>query len=246
MSVVETPSNAQLVARRAASLYGSPLGSAEGVLHVTAVARTDDGLRVMRIGPAPRSPTDFFALSLTRARVDAVVVTGGVLRAEPELRYDLAPSLRTWRGADGPLLLVMTRGANLPSQHPVWESEAQPLVLTGARAAAELRRALPSRVEVVGVEAPSGRAALDYLQRERGCRSVSIEAGPSVAVPLYDAPNRIDEVVLSVYEGALPDVARGGAYIEESRLHAEFERVGGPTRVDEPSGPWVFSRWLRR
>jgi riboflavin biosynthesis pyrimidine reductase len=257
---IRTPADVDAAAR---ALYGAALGAMRGVLHVVAVAREDtsegpsqgEGLRVIRVGPhAPASATDFFALNLARARVEGIVVSGSVLRDEPELRYALsgpaADALAAWRRGLGlrrpPWLLVLTRGADpgALADHPAWESWARPLVLTGEDAAPGLRRALPSRVEVVGHPAPSPRAALAHLRDARGCRGISVEAGPRVAVPLYDPPRAIDELMLSVFEGPLPAAARGGAFLPEPAIAARLRRASAPTSVEEPSGRWTFSRWL--
>jgi hypothetical protein len=241
----------------ARALYGADLRGVSGVLHVTAVAREGDDLRVIRVGPhAPKSATDFFALNLARARVEGIVVSGSVLRAEPGLRYDLsgpaAGALAAWREgvaglAEPPWLLVLTRGGDVGAlvDHPAWRSWARPVVLTGEDAAPRLRDALPPRVEVVGHPAPSPRAAIAHLRDDRGCRGVSIEAGPRVSVPLYDTPSAIDELALSVFEGALAPEARGGPFLSEASLARRLRRTGGPTAVEEPSGRWTFSRWTR-
>lgn len=247
------------VIERARDLYGVELGAMRGVLHVMAVqARPGGEHRVIRIGPrAPKSETDFFVLNLARARVEGIVISGSILRAEPELRYNMQEELTTWRRdvariASAPWLLVLTRGADLPVAHPVFEdtvfedsSEARPLVLTSTDAAPALRRTLPSRVEVVGIDEPSPRAAIAHLQGERGCRGVSVEAGPRVATPLYADPTIIDELMLSVYRGELDPEVEGPSFLSEPQLEAVLTRVGGPSAVEEPSGKWSFSRWLR-
>ena len=237
------------VDRRARSLYGEELRRGEGVLHVVAVAREEGGLRPMRIGPAPTSETDAFALGLTRARVDAILLTGSILRAEPELRYDLPPALAVWRRevlglSEPPLLLVLTRG-DVPAEHPIWEGEAQPVVYT-SEAGLKSVEALPKRVvRVVEKASPSPTRALRYLRKFRGCRAISVEAGPTVAVPLYDEPSQIDELLLSVFEGKIPKEARGGYFLDVATLAEKLELCGGPTTVEEPSGRWTFSRWRR-
>lgn len=231
------------VEARARALYGAPLGPMDGVLHVVAVARVDGALRVIRIGEhAPRSATDLFALSLARARVDAIVVSASVLRAEPALVYErLDGGLIGIRGErEPPWLCVLTASGDLPAAHPAWSSWTRPLVYTavGARLPS-----LPGRVEVVRVAAPSPRDAIRHLREDRGCRGVSVEAGPRVAVPLYDPPAAIDELMLSVFEGDLDPRALGGPFLDESRIEADFTYVGGPTRVEEPSGAWTFARY---
>jgi riboflavin biosynthesis pyrimidine reductase len=249
--------DAKRVTTRARDLYGDALGAMRGVLHVMAVqARPGGGHRVIRVGArSPKSDTDLFVLNLARARVEGIVISGSILRAEPDLRYNLQTEMTAWRrdvlGLEAPpWLLVLTRGANLPAAHPVFEnrafeSEARPIVLTSVDAAPALRRALPSRVEVVGIDAPSPRAAIAHLRGDRGCRGVSIEAGPRVAMPLYAPPSIIDELMLSVYGGPLDPDVEGPPFLSAPELEARLVRVGGPTEVDEPSGRWTFSRWLR-
>ena len=152
-------------------------------------------LRVIRIGPySPPSPIDRFVLELARARVDAILVSGAVLRAEPELVY--APNTH-WIGAgkEPPVLLVLTRG-NLSRRHPVWDSEVRPVVFC-ARALD-----LPPHVEQALHPTPSPESAIRFLRNDRDCRGVSIEAGPTVARALYDG-DAVDEVMLSLFEGPL-------------------------------------------
>lgn len=229
---------------RIESLYGHVPGPAEGVLQVSALAREGDDLIVIRIGEhAPKSDTDWLVLSCARARVDAILVSGSVLRFEPDLFY-AAPDpemAALWPRDAPPWLCVMTRTGDLPADHGVWGSAVRPMVYTGADADVAH---LPDTVTVVRDDDPSPRAAIRHLLETRGCRSVSVEAGPRVSMPLYDPP-AIDELILSVFEGELDPRARGATFHDEATLTALLERVGGPTAVDEPSGRWVFSR-LRR
>lgn len=226
------------------SVYGEELGAVEGVLHVVAVHEQDGERRVIRIGEhSPRSATDRFALDLARTRVEAILVTGAILREEPELRYELPLELERYRREalglkDPPWLLVLTRG-DVSLDHPALGGWARPIVLTSKRAA----EALPTRaeVEIVGVPEPSARAALAYLRDERGCRAISIEAGPKTAVPLYDAPCAIDELALSVYSGALDPRARGGHFLGEDETARELVRTSA-----HADGEWRFERWIRR
>lgn len=231
-------------------LYGEPLGR-PGVLHVVAVHRDGDGRTVLRIGPAtPRSSHDRFALGLSRARVEAIVVTGAILRAEPDLRYELDAGLAAYRRerlglSDPPRLLVLTSGQDLPVAHPVWGGWARALVYSRADAAPALRDALPDRVEVLGAERPDARGALTALRR-RGVTSISIEAGPTTAVPLYDPPIVVDELMLSELEReALPPAVAGGRFLDDARLLACMREVGPGVRVREPSGWWRFRRFVR-
>ena len=238
---------AKQIKTRAEALYGPLPRTALGVVHVVAVTREGAGFCVLKIGPhAPKSETDFFVLQLARARASAIVVTGSVLRAEPGLRYDLPAGFRDYRsGACGhqqpPILCVLTRRGGLPAQHPVWRSWARPLVYTGL----DSDVALPDRVQVVRVQEPSPRGAIQYLREQRGCAAVSVEAGPSVSGPLYAPPNAVDELWLSVFEGALDPRARGGRFLDLRALGETMRPVGEATEVAEPSGRWTFQRWLR-
>ncbi|MBX3271942.1 MAG: dihydrofolate reductase family protein [Sandaracinaceae bacterium] len=229
---------------RARALFGEALGPAEGVLHVVSSVREGGVHRAIRIGPrAPSSPTDGFVLALARARVDAILVSGAVLRAEPSLVYARPDEgLASIRGdRPPPWLCVLTARGELPATHPVWSSWARPIVITGPDAPL----ALDARVEVVRLSAPSARAALAHLVDARGCRSVSVEAGPRVAAPLYEPPCAIDELSLSTFEGALDARALGGALFDDATL-AERMVLAGEARVDEASGPWRFARYVRR
>lgn len=194
----------------------------------------------------PKSELDFFALNFARARADAIVVTGRILREEPGLRYDLQgpgalpEGLAAWRAAAGlrepPLLVVLTSGRGLDLEHPAFHSWARPLIFTSVDAAAGLAG---GPVDAVGVERPSLRGLLRHLA-ERGARGVSIEAGPSTAVPLYDAPLGVDELMLSVFRGPLAERLRAGAFLSAAELDRRLPAVNPAAH----EGEWTFS--LRR
>ncbi|MCC6873385.1 MAG: hypothetical protein IT378_03675 [Sandaracinaceae bacterium] len=228
-------------------LYGEPLGRMEGVLHVVACLLDGGTLSVLRIGEhAPKSAHDFFALELARARCDAILTTGAILRAEPELRCGLrSAGLRAWRRdvlgvASEARVLVLTTGRNFPLDHPMLAAAGEGVIVL-APAGAGLR--LPSHVELVTEEAPTPRSAIALLIA-RGARGVSIEAGPSVARGLYDPP-AVDEVMLSIFEGEVVPEARGPRLLRAEFFDRNFVCVARAVR-DEPSGRWTFSRWLSR
>jgi len=76
---------------------------------------------------------------------------------------------------------------------------------------------------------------------------VAVEAGPTTALALYDAPLAVDELILSHFdEPALAVEAQGPAFLEPSRLEALLRPAGAPHSAVEPSGRWSFRRWLRR
>src|SRR5690606_10982602 len=147
-----------------------------------------------------------------RARVDAILVTGAVLRAEPALRYELAPGLRAWRETiaglrEPPLLCVLTGGA-IDLAHPALCGWARPLVLTTPAAAARLR----GRAGELGESgAERARGARAPVVGARGWRGVSIGAGASGGGPLCAPPRAIGELAGRVCGGALAPRARGRA-----------------------------------
>jgi riboflavin biosynthesis pyrimidine reductase len=246
-------STASAVDRIAQALYGPDVSRPAGVLHVTSVSEDGGRLRVIRIGEqAPASPLDFFVLNLARARADAIVVSGAVLRAEPELRYDLqgpdasARGLVAWRreraGLDAPpRLLVLTRG-DLPLDHPALRSWARPLVYTSRDAAGRLAG---TGLPVVGVDAPSLGGALQHLTRVCGARSIAIEAGPTATRELYASGSTpVRELWLSVFEGTLDPRARAGLLATPAALAAAGLARRSALRAEQPSGPWRFERWV--
>jgi riboflavin biosynthesis pyrimidine reductase len=238
------------VEREIAALYGG-LPEPKGVVHVVAAARDAGRLRVLKIGPdAPKSDTDFFVLSLARARADAVLTTARILREEPALSLDFAgpwasglAAYRSELGKQRLTALVLTLGGDLPAAHPLWHDALERLVLTTSSGAAALRARLAERAEVIASDAPSPRAALELLS-SRGARAISIEAGPSTAGSLYGPPPCIDELWLSIAELPLMPEQLGGALPEDARLFAGLRLASERVRTEQ-SGPWRFQRWVR-
>jgi hypothetical protein len=89
-----------------------------------------------------------------------------------------------------------------------------------------------AEVEVVGVDQPSAEEALAYLLEEWGAETVSIEAGPITALPLYrpgSAP-LIDELLLSVYLGdRVAGSVRGAPFLDPTALGRAFWVGHSPT-----------------
>ncbi len=214
-------------ARRIREIYGDDLLAPAGAVHVTSAWSDRDGrLFTLRIGSdTPRSATDFFALELARARTDAIVTTGQILRDEPDLTCDLThPEVVAWRRerlgkSAPPLTLVVSRGTGLDRSHPLFAAS-----------------------EVI-VRNASLRDSLDWLRDERGITSVAIEAGPSTTRPLYEEPVAVDELMLSLCRvPALPEAVRAGELLEL----AAFDRLFGQRSectLEEESGTWSFLRF---
>lgn len=250
-------SPAEGCAERARSLYGEGLGAGPAVLQPMAVWNDGTGrLFTIDIGKAsPVSETDRFVLGLARARVDAIVTTGRILRDEPGVTHELGdPGLSRWREErlqrpTLPVSVVLTRRADLDFEHPFFGSE-RVIVVTPEAVARDLARPAPVHVEVVGRRETGLRETLRWLRETRGFESISVEAGPSTSLALYDDPVQVDELMLSVYNAAsLPDEARGGAFLDVADIDRLFP-VGGARRSecsrDEESGPWSFCRFSSR
>ena len=228
-------------------LYGvelDELARSTGVVHVTAVwGDPAGGHTVLRINEdTPKSETDYFVLRLVRARADAIVATGRILRDEPEVIFDLAgthgDALATWRKdelgkTDRPTVAILTSGRHVDFDHPAFAACSMLLYSASPIEA-------PEGVEVVHDPEASVERLVSHL-RTRGSKTISIEAGPSTARSLYEAP-MIDELLLSVLDApSIPESVVGGAFFDEATLSADLERRHEAT-VDD----WRFSRWIAK
>jgi riboflavin biosynthesis pyrimidine reductase len=247
---------ARETARRLREIYATDLAEASGVIHVAAVGRDRAGrLHTIAIGPgAPPSETDHFLLLTARARADAIVATGEILRREPHLVHEplgdagLAAWRRnTLRRAEPPLSVVLTRGRALDLEHPLFRAATRAAIVTGAVAARRLGPRPRPNLEVLGDPAPSLRKALPLLRETLGCRTIDVEAGPSSTAELYEDPLAVDELMLSIYEEKpLPTALRAGRFTDEERLRAAFTEPARPFVSHEESGRWSFHRFVRR
>lgn len=242
-------------------MYGdATFSEVDGVAHVTALWESPGGpLVTLKVNEnSPKSAYDAFALNVARARADAIVVTGRILREEPNLRYELfgdgelPKALACWRRevrhrVDAPRLLILTSGRDLPLEHPALHSWARPLLFVPADAPAELgARAARAGVEVVTSPHPDLRSAVDHLRDSCGARTISIEAGPSTSRSLYDPPLAVDQLALSLFRGPrLPEGARGPALLDRPAVEAVLLARCPPFVVQEPSGPWSFELLTR-
>jgi len=250
---VRTPADVTALGRE---LLGDDPARASRVVHVAAVWRDPDGVaRVLRIRPeTPKSRHDVFLLSLARARAEAIVTTGRILREEPALTHglrgpaELRAALAAWRRerlvlGHEPWLLVLSSGADLDPLHPAFHGKLRPLLFVPSVEAAHLReRFAATDVRVASVPRPSARLALDHLLR-LGAKRITIEAGPTAARELYDQPPRVDELWLATYLGAPPPPeVIGEPLVDDARLAAVLPSASMPVTRDEPSGPWRFER----
>ncbi|HEX5661179.1 MAG TPA: dihydrofolate reductase family protein [Polyangiales bacterium] len=228
------------------SLYGTTSFATRGVLHVTSIAPSQ---HVIAIGPgAPKSEGDFFVLNLARARADAVLTTGSIVRLEGAYHLALqgphAPALERYRSdvlgkPRPPLCAIMTRDGRLPRLHPLWNDGTEKVVLTTPEHAEALERELDVSATVLAVAELDARRAVEVL-RARGAELISIEAGPGANAALYEPPALVDELSLSIYEG--PPVQLGAALT--ARL-LDGMTLASETVREEESGRWRYQRWLR-
>lgn len=224
-----------------------------GLVHVTALSLRPDGYRTIVIdGGSPRSPRDFFSLQLTRARADAIIISGKLLRDEPTLNYQLrgpkAEALRSWRKLcqerhSPPHLLILTRSGALPSEHPIFESSNPVTVLSDEKGAAEAARRLPSTR--VRADASPGIASAIAVLADEGATTISLEAGPSTSRIAYEE-SLVDELMLSTFYGPFPlSMNETAAPFERAQLEVRLASASAPARFEEGSGAWSFERRTR-
>jgi len=235
------------------------MAATEGVIHVTAVGRTPDrGLEVIAIDDgAPRSSTDFFLLNLARARADAILTTGRILRAEPGVHHALQGTgeepaqLAAWRRevlgkTSAPRSVVLTSGRDVDLSHRMFHGARPALVATGPAGAAALRRRTgEADFEIAEFPDPDLRSVVARLARD-GCSAISIEAGPSSNLDLYRPPLAVDEIMLSTWEDRpLPDRLGAGHFLDEAGIDARLPLRGPTAWRQEESGRWSFRRQRR-
>ncbi len=250
-------SDASSVDRAARELFGSSFDQRPGVSHSFAAWQSAEGAPLTTIlinEHSPKSGLDFLALHIARARADAIIITGKILREEPKLTFDLraeprwGDALVDWRKARWgisapPWLLILTGSGDIDFAHPVFESWPRPVVFTSDRTASRKLAAAPC--PVVADDAPDIRRAVRHLQLSRGCRCVSIEAGPSTACDLYESPMIVEELLLSVYaQPPLDPRAQGGPLETLSEARKRFSAETSATHRDDGQ-LWTF-HWLRR
>ncbi len=206
------------LSERIETLYGVvDWRSATGLLHVAAIAGSP--ACAIAIGSsAPTSPTDRFVLGLARARADAIVTTGAILRAEPELVHRYAEdeegqvALARWRERvlgkhASPGVVVLSESGDFPIEHPALVAARAGLVWTTPAGRVRLGGQNVARLSIEGPEEPGEplrASVLRAIARARellGARTVLVEAGPTVSRTLYPTPatsspgnNRVDRV----------------------------------------------------
>lgn len=238
----------------ARSVAGETLVSRAGVLQVVAVHAGALGEeRVIRINAeTPKSKGDRLCLELARRWADAIVLTGAILRAEPSLDYAwwgpseaVRRALDAWRaeplhGRDAaPRLVVMTRGRELPLKHPVLRNPRTVLcVPADARVDSQL-----SHLPVHRLPGESAREVLDVCRTQLGAERISIEAGPRLAVPLFETPCLVDALICSRYEGRLPAAMLADEFVSTAALSRMGRYLSAPQQVAGEDEHWSHVTW---
>jgi riboflavin-specific deaminase-like protein len=184
-------------------------------------ATTLDGRAAIqgRSGPIG-GEVDTELLQRLRTRVDAVMIGAGTMRAERYGRMVSDPELRAYRERTGlahdPLGVIVSNRLELPWDAPLFTDGGGRVVIFTASAEEPPETSTPVTI----VRYPDGvelAAALEWLLKERGIRSVLCEGGPTLHGRLREE-ELADELFLTIapklaggegpriLEGALPDV----------------------------------------
>jgi len=244
------------------SLYGDVAWTrARGILHVMAIVDREDAL--IAIGPAaPHSEIDRFVLGLASARSELILTTGAILRSEPVLEHRYAEDAETngsfvgWRrkalGLEGaPALCVVSRSGKIPENHPALRFARAGMVWTSKAGRERLGPSLGRLSVEVGISGGGVAASLGALLRRARSRfraqTILLEAGPTISAEFYRRPQtgcpRIDELLLSRFEGAARREAIGPSFESRAAIRELFPDPPTSRRIDAPSGAWNFDRY---
>jgi riboflavin biosynthesis pyrimidine reductase len=249
----ESDRQAREVERLASEIYGQSQRDVTGVVHVCSAVRAEPArLHVIAINQhAPKSATDFFVLNFWRAHSDAIVTTAQVMRAEPQLSHELRGPLalglaeyreRVLGKSEARFCVMLTASGDVPADHAMFEDRVSYVMLTVPEHAQSLQNKLGARAEIVGKTNLDIQKAITFA-KERGARTIMIEAGPSTSSQLYRTPSAIDHLMLSRYEAPIDPAAVGGSLPPDECLFAGLTPVSSITR-QEQSGPWRFQHFV--
>jgi riboflavin biosynthesis pyrimidine reductase len=239
-------------------LFGRRFEPRPGLVHVASVHVRDSVFYILHIrDDTPRSPHDACMLRMARARADAIVTTGRVLRAEPRLRHELSGSsaaaavLQSWgdrvRGrATARVSIVLTRGRAFAPDHPLVTGSTDVVIACPRGSADSLRERFGGRdVDVVGLDEPTVAAVVQLAKGHWGAETVLLEAGPATVGPLYDDGAPPNELMLAEFRGGTPPHVRGGRLVHRQTIIDGM----GPLQYGPTRGPhdelWRFA-WLQQ
>jgi hypothetical protein len=145
--------------------------------------------------------------------------------------------------------LVLTSGTHLDLDHPIFHGAGSSVVFTTPKAAGSLgEKEIKPGIRVVGRHEVGPREAVEFLRKECGAETVSVELGPSSAGALYHRPSLVDELLLSIYDApTIPDSVVGPPFIDPTTLDRVLPTRSSPFRVAEArgEGEWTFLRYAR-
>jgi len=168
---------------------------------VSNFALTLDGRSTIdgRSGPIG-SKRDTEMLVGLRARVDAILIGAGTMRAERYGRLIADPHKRARRERIGlphdPLLVIVTAGLELPWDAPVFTKPSGRVLIVTSSQDDVPEVAAPLRV----LRRPGGvdlAELLAYLRRERGVRALLCEGGAKLHAELIEA-DLVDELFVTI------------------------------------------------
>lgn len=244
------------VTSEAIRIFGDLPGN-QGVLQVVACYRREGALFALATGgDAPRCDEDAFALALARARADAVITTGAILREEPGLSHapeasePYGDAMAAWRSANGrqrpATTVIMTRSRDIDLDHPIFHGNNPVLVFTGEDAPPRFGIELAARGGMLVTEAePTLQSCIARL-RQTGSDAITVEAGPSTAAKLFEPPAVIDELLLTTLDAPTLDSAHSrGELIREDALAACLHPTGPAYETRDGDHVWRLQRWVR-
>jgi riboflavin-specific deaminase-like protein len=194
------PEPASLTAEEAASAlhFAADAPDARPFVALNMVATVDGRASVAGRTAPMSSVADRQLFHALRARVDAVMVGAGTLRAERYGRLVRDPHRRELRVAAGlqadPLAIVISARLDLPPDLPLLQDAASRVVVITASQAS--LRGCAAQVEYLRAQPVELAAALARLRREHGVRSILCEGGPSLNASLF-AEGLVDELFLT-------------------------------------------------
>ena len=194
-------------------LYGGGLGFAAPTVYANFVSSLDGTVALPAIPRSNKlisagSEADRFVMALLRGLADAVVTASGTLAGSPTGTWsparahpasgELLAELRRVRGQpEQPELAILTGSGAIDPDHPALAGRT--VVLTTETGASRLRGRVPESAELLPLAADGAiePAAAIAALRERGHRSILLEAGPRT-FGAFAAAGVVDELFLTL------------------------------------------------
>lgn len=176
-------------------------------------------------------PGDKAMFHALRTVVDAVLAGTGTVAAETYGRLVRLPERREARAALGlepdPTMVLLTRSGAVPWTAPLFAAPEQRVIVASGPAGVAVPVHVLAQVQVIALEDPTPRAALEVLRRSHGLRTVLCEGGPTLLRALV-VDDALDELFLTLSpllvggEGTVPRVLAGGPLAAPERLELRW------------------------